>query len=222
MSRPNRLELTKTVESGKVKQNFQHGRSKTVTVEVRKTRTFSNNDGGRMVETTRVASQAEIAEKSLFAKPVAKVEEDHLTDKERQARMRALETAKTRAPVEIVDKSASEFEPSSPPISHASQMIYNKKPLKEIIFAEEPKEEAKPRTEAKLDIVRAPKAAISSKPTVGNVEDDSAPDRESSKSAPGKVKLRRSDESRRSSGSYPSAQYERRTRAQPCVCAPSA
>ena len=28
MARPSRLELTKTVESGKVKQNFQHGRSR--------------------------------------------------------------------------------------------------------------------------------------------------------------------------------------------------
>ena len=50
IARPSRLELTKTVESGKVKQNFQHGRCKTVTVEVRKTRTFTSNDGGKMVE----------------------------------------------------------------------------------------------------------------------------------------------------------------------------
>jgi len=46
MNRPNKLSLTKTVESGKVKQNFTHGRSKTVTVEVRKTRTFTRKDGG--------------------------------------------------------------------------------------------------------------------------------------------------------------------------------
>ena len=45
MNRPNKLSLTKTVESGKVKQNFTHGRSKTVTVEVRKTRTFTRKDG---------------------------------------------------------------------------------------------------------------------------------------------------------------------------------
>lgn len=54
MNRPNKLQLTKTVESGKVKQNFTHGRSKTVTVEVRKTRTFArNNEGGGMVEVVR-------------------------------------------------------------------------------------------------------------------------------------------------------------------------
>ena len=41
VANPGRLQLTKTVESGKVKQNFTHGRSKSVTVEVRKTRTFA-------------------------------------------------------------------------------------------------------------------------------------------------------------------------------------
>lgn len=53
MQRPSKLSLTKTVESGKVKQNFTHGRSKTVTVEVRKTRTFARKEGGGMVEVTR-------------------------------------------------------------------------------------------------------------------------------------------------------------------------
>jgi len=47
VSRPNKLSLTKTVDAGKVTQNFTHGRSKKVTVEVRKTRTFSRKpDGG--------------------------------------------------------------------------------------------------------------------------------------------------------------------------------
>ncbi|TAE33290.1 MAG: translation initiation factor IF-2 [Alphaproteobacteria bacterium] len=45
MAKPNKLSLTKTVESGKVTQNFTHGRSKQVTVEVRKTRTFSRKPG---------------------------------------------------------------------------------------------------------------------------------------------------------------------------------
>jgi translation initiation factor IF-2 len=49
VNRPSKLSLTKTVESGKVKQNFTHGRSKTVTVEVRKTRSFARSGAG-MVE----------------------------------------------------------------------------------------------------------------------------------------------------------------------------
>ncbi|MHA1567839.1 MAG: translation initiation factor IF-2 associated domain-containing protein, partial [Alphaproteobacteria bacterium] len=34
LSRPSSLELKKIVESGQVRQNFSHGRSKAVTVEV--------------------------------------------------------------------------------------------------------------------------------------------------------------------------------------------
>ena len=33
LAKPGRLELNKTVETGQVKQNFSHGRSKMVTVE---------------------------------------------------------------------------------------------------------------------------------------------------------------------------------------------
>lgn len=216
MARPNRLELTKTVESGKVKQNFQHGRSKTVTVEVRKTRTFSNNEGGRMVETTRAAQAAEVADKSLFNKAApAKVEDDaHLTDKERQARLRALEYSKTRPPVEAPVKPKKEFvaeeeveEPEVSPIPAPmpTQLVYGKKQLKEIVFEDDAVQGAKSRTDAKLDIVRAPNKPSSSpklvtQPTSSTQDEESAPERSESKSAPGKVKLRRSDESRRSSG----------------------
>ncbi len=49
VSRPKTLSLTKTVEGGKVKQNFSRGKSKTVTVEVKKTRTFSRGAAGSMV-----------------------------------------------------------------------------------------------------------------------------------------------------------------------------
>ncbi len=50
MSKPKKLSLTKTVESGKVTQNFTHGRSKQVTVEVRRTRTFARKSGGSGME----------------------------------------------------------------------------------------------------------------------------------------------------------------------------
>ena len=62
VSRPDTLSLTKTVEGGMVKQNFTRGRTKTVTVEVRKTRNFARNQGGSMVEVdnaTRGLSGAE-------------------------------------------------------------------------------------------------------------------------------------------------------------------
>jgi translation initiation factor IF-2 len=86
ISRPGKLELTKTVEGGKVKQNFTHGRSKTVTVEVRKTRTFSNNDKGNLVEVKKTLGTEQRSMQSSNM-------DDGLTDDERQARMRALKSA---------------------------------------------------------------------------------------------------------------------------------
>ncbi len=50
LNRPGKLELKKTVESGQVRQNFSHGRSKMVRVEVRKKRTYSPDARGRMAK----------------------------------------------------------------------------------------------------------------------------------------------------------------------------
>ncbi len=81
LSSPSTLSLTKTVESGKVKQNFQRGRSKTVTVEVKKTRTFATRPGagGAMVEVERGTSEA--------------AKQRMLNQAEREARLRALQQA---------------------------------------------------------------------------------------------------------------------------------
>lgn len=78
---PTTLSLTKTVEGGKVKQNFQRGKSKTVTVEVKKTRTFarSGSAGENMVEVNRGASDA--AKQRILNKA------------EQEARLRALQHA---------------------------------------------------------------------------------------------------------------------------------
>ena len=46
LSRPGKLELKKTVEGGQVRQSFSHGRSKVVTVEVKKKRTFEAGTDG--------------------------------------------------------------------------------------------------------------------------------------------------------------------------------
>jgi len=48
--KPGKLELKKTVETGQVRQSFAHGRSKMVTVEVRKKRTYAPDSRGRMAE----------------------------------------------------------------------------------------------------------------------------------------------------------------------------
>ncbi|HLO77541.1 MAG TPA: IF-2-associated domain-containing protein, partial [Magnetospirillum sp.] len=99
LSQPGKLELKKTVEAGQVRQSFSHGRSKVVTVEVRKKRTFSAS-GGAMHEVRDGAGAAEVE----LAKAVANVEmlqqavnAHDLTAHERNTRSAALEAAKKAA-----------------------------------------------------------------------------------------------------------------------------
>lgn len=109
LSRPGKLELNKTVETGQVKQNFSHGRSKMVTVEKKKKRTFATDAGGKMSEVKASLGLKEAAaevekedalEAQATAAPVEPVDEkssaalSKLTDSEREARMRALESAR--------------------------------------------------------------------------------------------------------------------------------
>ncbi|NBO19690.1 MAG: translation initiation factor IF-2, partial [Proteobacteria bacterium] len=92
VANPGRLQLTKTVESGKVKQNFTHGRSKSVTVEVRKTRTFTQGGSG-MVEVKTMPGGAPMP---TAADMMMQPDEDtmrHLTPEERASRLKALKTA---------------------------------------------------------------------------------------------------------------------------------
>src|SRR3546814_13319800 len=56
LSRPGKLQLKKTVETGQVRQSFSHGRSKAVTVEVKRSRTFERGSSGRMTEELGSAS----------------------------------------------------------------------------------------------------------------------------------------------------------------------
>ena len=89
LNRPGRLELKKTVETGQVRQSFSHGRTKAVTVEVKKKRTFQRGESGRMAE---VKDAPVIAEEDL-----AELEKDAgLSETERAARQRALEIAAQR------------------------------------------------------------------------------------------------------------------------------
>lgn len=109
LAKPGRLELNKTVETGQVKQNFSHGRSKMVTVEKKRKRTFVTDTSGDMAEVKAgfgVAmltenAEAETAEPiDLPVQPAVVAEVDlaslsNLTDSEREARMRALESARS-------------------------------------------------------------------------------------------------------------------------------
>ncbi len=107
LRRPGRLELRTTVEAGQVRQSFSHGRSKAVTVEVRRKRTFTAGEGGRMIE---VKASAAARAEALEVKTVTAMDADAaeaevaagrrpavlrtLTTEEREARARAFETAR--------------------------------------------------------------------------------------------------------------------------------
>lgn len=96
LSRPKKLELKKTVETGQVRQSFSHGRSKMVQVEVRKKRTFVRDSGGKMSEVKGIKPEDDV-----FSTPKAVAEEPadlgNLTNEERAARSRALEGAAVAA-----------------------------------------------------------------------------------------------------------------------------
>ena len=102
ISRPGKLELKKTVATGQVRQSFSHGRSKTVTVEVKKKRTFARDSGGQMAEVKQTAPQTEPTTEPVGTAAVAdKAESDGmaLTDAERAARARALHDALDSPPL---------------------------------------------------------------------------------------------------------------------------
>ncbi|MBM3549489.1 MAG: translation initiation factor IF-2, partial [Alphaproteobacteria bacterium] len=103
LSRPGKLELKKTVEAGQVRQSFPHGRSKTVTVEVKKKRTFAQGAGGRMTE-VRDAPELDMELDADQAHAVR-----NLTAEEAQRRMKAVQEA-THAEAEAKAKAETDAE----------------------------------------------------------------------------------------------------------------
>ncbi|PKU23334.1 translation initiation factor IF-2 [Telmatospirillum siberiense] len=96
---PGKLELKKTVETGQVRQSFSHGRSKVVTVEVRKKRTFATGAGGVLHEVKEGPRPPEFEQ--MVAPAVVEVGETpavhplhDLTSGEKATRARALQDAR--------------------------------------------------------------------------------------------------------------------------------
>src|SRR5436189_4613887 len=91
------MSLKRTVESGHVRQNFSHGRSKSVVVEKKKKRTISG-PGGAEGDTATLQSDADSLIAELAQKPGG------LRPDELDARRRALEAAKERAELEELER----------------------------------------------------------------------------------------------------------------------
>lgn len=93
LSRPGTVELRKTIEGGRIRQSFSHGRSKAVQVEVKKKRTFKRGASGRLTEIKKAAA-AHIGAPPPEMRARRPGGTRKLTDEERVARARALEDAK--------------------------------------------------------------------------------------------------------------------------------
>ena len=110
LTRPGRLELRKTVESGQVRQSFSHGRTKTVQVEKKKKRTFKRTHAGKMAEVSDLKADVITApkEEPVETDAVAAVPARQLTEKERAVRARAVEGALKAESEARVEENAAE------------------------------------------------------------------------------------------------------------------
>ena len=78
-----RLELRKTIDSGTVRQSFSHGRTKSVSVEIKKVRTYKpQNIGTNYVEDNKENRNNN-----------KKEQQGDLSDRERDVRLKALDQA---------------------------------------------------------------------------------------------------------------------------------
>src|SRR5262245_39329687 len=108
------LSLKRTVESGHVRQNFSHGRSKSVVVEKKKKRTISGPGSGE-AEDAAPQSEADRLLAEVIQKPGA------LRPDELDARRRALEAAKERAEAEERERKRLEaLRPKPEPVEEVS------------------------------------------------------------------------------------------------------
>jgi len=145
LSRPGRLELKKTVAQGQIRQSFSHGRSKAVTVEVLKKRTYAATESGGMAE----------VKPGVIADVQAKDLGELLTSGEQAVRARVLEDAERddeRRRIEDAEGAAREAEEA-------------KKRAEE--EAEEAKKRAEEEAEAAAAAPLAPDVEAPAKPARG-------------------------------------------------------
>jgi translation initiation factor IF-2 len=111
------LSLQRTVESGHVRQNFSHGRSKSVVVEKKKTRRLGPGSEGAEaapaaapIETVAPAAKVPPAPPTQAAPATSQPQGRTLSNEERAARERALAAARAEEPSRV-DAETVRFEP---------------------------------------------------------------------------------------------------------------
>ena len=217
LNRPGKLQLKKTVETGQVRQSFSHGRSKAVTVEVKRSRTFERGTSGRMKEVTEATAEAEkvLGETAPAAPPVEQkpaeekaVSKRQLSAEERASRARALEVAKEEEAGRR-EREAQEAERRAIEAKKAAEENARRKAEEEAARAKAAEEKARaeaeeaqkaaepaPQPEAPAPIAAAVPAA--DKPTPKSKTDAPAPKRSKAPAAPKATPGRRGDQRRRS------------------------
>lgn len=165
MNRPNKLSLTKTVESGKVKQNFTHGRSKTVTVEVRKTRTFERKGGDAQQQQEQENQRAvQQALKNLDTSPVINTVRDknRLQQATQQVRVSPSSAEEKRDRVVLSKEERERLEARNTPIETTPEVVEDVQapaaPVAPVAAAPAPVETKRPaRQEEEYQAVRDPR-----------------------------------------------------------------
>ncbi|MBA2126385.1 translation initiation factor IF-2 [Hyphomicrobium methylovorum] len=167
------LSLQRTVESGHVRQNFSHGRSKSVVVEKKKTRRLGS-EGEAPVAAPTIEKVQPVAKAPPVAPPrpssgAGSSQGRTLSSEERAARERALAAARAEEPVRA-DVEPVRFEPVRPPEPPAAREETPAAPAEPVV--------AKPAAPAAP--APAPAPAVEARPAPSR---ESAP-RERTESAP--------------------------------------
>ena len=185
LSRPGKLVLNKTVETGQVRQSFSRGRSKSVTVEVRKKRTYMQGADGRMKKVAADAQEPEVEVEVIdhtAEETAGGAKAPTLTEHEKAVRARALEDArkaeeeaKIRAAEEAERRAREEAEAAERAKREAEETARREAEEAARRAAEEQKEEeakaAEPVAEAPAEKAAPPKET----PAAAEAEEEKAP-----------------------------------------------
>jgi len=191
VSNPGRLQLTKTVESGKVKQNFTHGRSKTVTVEVRKTRTFATGASG-MVEVKPGAASPNAAAEPLVDEESLR----NLTPSERESRLRVLKAAEEQNRLAAEERARKKAEEDERRKIFGEPVVQAEAKAEPEIYAPDGIVTPQAKPAAAVAAEPSPKLGIAVKHPVKALTESEEADRDRK---PGKLKLRGGEDRRGSS-----------------------